>query len=262
MTSRLSRKTLRHSGLFSLVVGCLTLFAVPTAHSAPAKKAVSAQDGCSYPAITIVDLDRTRNIAQTAFEAYEVHLQDAHGDAACVQAFRAFLSDVARAQQVAGAMNRASREAFQQKEMTVRLKLFEELNVDPLSSAAIAIYKINIQRLYDLYWIRKHAKRFLDDIVSSDVHFAAIGSRLVRVKEGVRSAIYSCGNWDFRHAENAAYMYPQWKEQKCATEFETMSTSIQRFAEIAPAAVAYLRTTQTLPATPATAESPPKEGVQ
>lgn len=260
MTSRLSRKTLRHSSLFGLVVGCLMLFAVPTAHAAPAKHAVPAKGACNYPTITVGN-GKTRDIALTAFEAYEAHLQDTPEDPACVQTFRAFLSAVARSQQVAGDKNKASIKAFQQKEMMVRLKLFEELNVDLLSRAAIEIYKENIQRLLDLYETNENAKRYLDNIVSSDVHFAAIGSRLVRVKDGARRAIYSCGKWDFSHAINVSNMDQQWKEHKCATEFETMSTSIQRFAEIAPAAVAYLRT-QPPPVTTATAESPPKEGVQ
>ncbi len=249
---------------FGMALGCLLLYMAPCAHafSAQNPQASSTSRACHYPAVT-VEVGLTRDIAKTAYKAYEAHVDYIPEGPACAHAFRVFLSNVAYSQQAAGNYNAASRMTFLQKELTVRLKLFEDLNVAPLSGAAIAIYKNNIQRLLDIYEKPDHrAKPFLDDIISSDVNFSAVGSRLVRLRDGVRRAIYSCGKWDFSHAKNVANMRPQWIEQECETDFGLMYSSIDRFAEVAPAAAAYLRTKQKPSATTSIDESLPKEQVK
>lgn len=65
-------------------------------------RAAPALEACSYPTITVWT-GRTRDIAQSAMQAYEADLQDTPEHAACVQAFRGFLSAMAYAQQRARA---------------------------------------------------------------------------------------------------------------------------------------------------------------
>ncbi len=225
-------------------------------------------ESCSFPSV-VVEGTEYRTIARAGFIAFEAHRDDAFESAPCIRRYREFLRDVAHAQKAAGLNNPAALKHFQAKELEVRLKLFEELNATDLPRTALAIYKNNLRRLRDLYQFQHNGKAFLDDIIAADVNFNAVGSRVVEVREGVRTAIYSCDRWNFTHAANPENMRPQWKAG-CQTEFANLGESIPQFAQIAPAAARFAREeaavalrAQALPArepTPPTADSATQQG--
>ena len=210
------------------------------AGSIPARaQAPLPDESCNFPSV-VVEGNEYRTIARTGFIAFEAHRDDAFESAPCIRRYREFLRDVAHAQKAAGVNNPAALKYFQEKELEVRLKLFEELNAAELPRTALAIYKNNLRRLRDLYQIRQHGKAFLDDIIATDVNFNEVGSRVVEVREGVRTAIYSCDKWNFTHAANPENMRPQWKAG-CQAEFTNLGESIPQFAQIAPAAARFAR---------------------
>lgn len=235
----------------ALFVGWLLLI-----QSTPvAAQVIKPLEACVFPVVH-VEAGQARNTAREAFSAFEAHRDDAFESATCIQRYREFLRDAAHAQKAAGAGNPGAISQFQQQELEVRLKLFDDLNDTQLPPASLAIYRNNLRRLRDLYQFRQDGKAFLDDIIAVDVNFNAFGSRLAEVREGVRKAIYSCHKWNFSHAANVQNMRPQWKDS-CETEFLSLADSIPQFAQIAPVAARFAKETAPQPAEPAPSADQP-----